>query len=413
MIPRMQLDIAWRDLGFALGACLRSSDAVAAVEAFERGQSADGSVLACLSVRSGFDALLQALALPRGSEVVMTAITIPPMLEIVERHGLRVVPVAVDTSTLSVSADALERAITPATRLVVVTHLLGSRASVSSLAAVARKHCIALVEDAAQAFHGDGYQGDPGSAVTMFSFGPIKTATALGGGVLHVRDAALAARIRTVLRAHRPHTRGWYLRRVLRFSAMKLLSMRLPFTVFVAACRLAKLPYDELLREWVRGFRGSDPLVAVRRAPPAALLALMERRLRQEQGSRVEARRKIGQRLADDLVSQERPGRLAPRHAFWVFPIFEPDPQRRVRQLVAAGYDVTPAASSLAEIQPSQGDTATCALRPLAGWLYLPQPATMSERERERLVLLLSGRVPDVVDAMRKPSIAEGDATAD
>jgi perosamine synthetase len=278
---------------------------------------------------------------------------------------------------------------------------------------VARKHGVALVEDAAQAFHGDGYRGDPGSAVTMFSFGPIKTATALGGGVLRVRDAALAARIRTVLRAHRPHTRIWFLQRVLRFAAMKLLSMRLPFTLFVAACRMAKVPYDELLREWVRGFRGGDLLGAVRRAPPAPLVALMERRLRQDQASRVEARRTVGQRLADDLTSLERPGRLASRHSFWVFPILAKDPERRVRQLVSAGYDVTAGASSLTEIQPRRPDDATCALRPLAGWLYLPQPDTMSARERERLVELLSRSASDLVDARRDPSGVEGDAAAD
>ena len=83
--------------------------------------------LACLSVRSGFDALLGALALPRGSEVLMSAVNIADMARIIEAHGLTPVPVDLDMQTLTVSMASLARAATPCTRAVLVAHLFGSR----------------------------------------------------------------------------------------------------------------------------------------------------------------------------------------------------------------------------------------------------------------------------------------------
>ncbi len=388
MIPRLQFDIGWRDLKFALGACCRAADATEAADALERSQSSAGLALVCLSVRSGFDALLQALALPPGSEVVMTSITIPHMVELVETHGLRVVPVAVDPVSLSVAPEALERAVGPATRLIVVSHLLGSRMPMAPIAAIADRYGIPVVEDCAQAFQGDGYRGDAASAAAMFSFGPIKTATALGGALVYCRDARLAGRIRQVLRTYQPLSRGWYLQRVLRFSLAKCLSLRPVFTVFVQTCRLLGVSYDEWLREWVRGFRGNALLASIRRAPPAALIAVLARRLSQEPFTSVRARQSQGEHLARLLSSVDRPGRCAQAHSYWVFPILVQDPDAQAQALAGLGFDATPAASSLSQILPSD-EGSRCRLQPLTGWLYLPQPGSMRARERERLAAAL------------------------
>ena len=63
--------------------------------------------LVCLSVRSGFDLLLQALALPAGSEILVSAVTHPDMVNIIERHDLRAVPVDLDLATLAPRAEAI------------------------------------------------------------------------------------------------------------------------------------------------------------------------------------------------------------------------------------------------------------------------------------------------------------------
>ena len=97
--PRHRIDIEPDALGRALARCARPSrDAARALEAWA---SPDGEVLATLSVRSGFDALLTALALPAGSEVLLSGWTIPDMARVVRAHGLVPVPLDCEAATLA------------------------------------------------------------------------------------------------------------------------------------------------------------------------------------------------------------------------------------------------------------------------------------------------------------------------
>ena len=115
--PRLRLDISFSDLLFALAAC-----------AFARRRLQEDSVLrawgdpegiVCLSVRSGFELLLDALRLEAGDEIAFSAITHPDMVRIAEARGLRVLPVDLDLTSLAPDSHALEGALGPRTRLIV------------------------------------------------------------------------------------------------------------------------------------------------------------------------------------------------------------------------------------------------------------------------------------------------------
>src|SRR5687767_14940319 len=196
MVPRHKIDISAADLLFALLACLTARsperDERAALDALEVGEEG----LACLSVRSGLDLLLEALALPTGSEVVVSAVTHLDMARILARHGIVAVPVDLDPATLEPRHDLLELAVTQRTRAILVAHLFGSTVPLRPIAAAARRHGLLLVEDCAQSLGASPRGGDRLADVSMFSLGPIKTATALGGAVLRVRDPELLGRMR-------------------------------------------------------------------------------------------------------------------------------------------------------------------------------------------------------------------------
>ena len=83
---------------------------------------------------------------------------------------------------------ALQHALTAQTKAILVAHLFGSRIDLHEIAAFADQHNLMLWEDCAQAYCGPHFRGHPASDVVMFSFGTIKTHTALGGGILVVRD---------------------------------------------------------------------------------------------------------------------------------------------------------------------------------------------------------------------------------
>lgn len=391
MIPRKKLDIGWGDLAWGLARAASSVVTAATLphraERLRRtGQArlearwdAEGSAVATLSVRSGFDLLLTTLRLPRGSEILCSAVTIADMATIARAHGLVVVPVDMDMTTLSVTSDALERAWSPRSRLLLVAHLFGSRMPLDNISRWARTRDLLVIEDAAQAFTGDAYRGHPGSDVSLFSFGPIKTGTCLGGGLLRFRDPGLAARVREAQERHPVQTESRFLRRAFKYAFIALLLTSPAYSTFVALCRARGVSHDALINGAVRGFAGEALLSGIRHQPSGALLSLMERRLaphRQAATLRgVETRIAHARDLLASLPHLPRPGTEAGFHSHWVVPFQVLDPDLTGEILRRAGIDATRGASSLAALPPPwdrSGAAPEQAHRVMEQVLYLP-----------------------------------------
>lgn len=155
----------------------------------------------CVAVGSGCDALelsLRALDIGPGDEVVVPAHTFIGTWLAVSATGAR--PVAVDPTPDGLSLDPalVEAALTPRTRALMPVHLHGHPADLDPLLAIAARHGLAVVEDAAQA-HGARYRGRRiGSGhVVAFSFYPGKNLGAMGdGGAVVTGDSGVAERIR-------------------------------------------------------------------------------------------------------------------------------------------------------------------------------------------------------------------------
>ena len=172
MIPRKRIDIGIRDLARGFLFCCAPGDGARERAQIESAWDKRAS-LTCLSVRSGFDAVLAALALPRGSEVLISAVNIADMAHIIEAHGLIAVPVDIDMRKLEVAVANLALAATPRTRAVFVAHLFGSRMLMQGIVEFCNKNKYLLIEDAAQAYTGDTWRGEPLADVSLFSFGPV------------------------------------------------------------------------------------------------------------------------------------------------------------------------------------------------------------------------------------------------
>ena len=173
--------------------------------AFEREFAAYGGVPHAVGVGNGLDALSLILrgykqlgALGEGDEVIVPGNTfIASFLAISEN---RLVPVPVEPDPLSFNLDpaCVEAAIGPRTRAIMAVHLYGQLADMPALAALARRHQLLLIEDAAQA-HGamrDGRKAGAFGDAAAFSFFPAKNLGALGdGGAVMTGDARLAQRV--------------------------------------------------------------------------------------------------------------------------------------------------------------------------------------------------------------------------
>jgi len=347
MIPRGRIDIGWTDLAMGAASCLvprRRQDVQRRVEGL---WARDEDALACLSVRSGLDLLLRILDYPKGSEVLVSAVTIRDIVRIIEHHGLVAVPVDLDVGTLTLSMDSLRRAASPQARMLLVAHLFGSRMPLDEVARFTSERGMLLAEDCAQSFSGLEYRGHDASDVSMFSFGPLKTSSALGGALLRIKDPALRARLRNLQSGYPVQGRWRFLKRVFRFAMVRLAMQPLPYTALCAACRLLGTNHDDVLNQSIRGFSGPAFFSNIRHQPPYPMLALLLRRLRRLDGSRVARRVAAAQVFERILPTVPRPGTDAAHHSHWIFPIWADDPDGLVRHLARCGFDATRGAWSV------------------------------------------------------------------
>ncbi len=387
MIPRKRIDIGWGDLARGLLGCLIPGDAKKLCAQLESVWDSRAN-LACLSVRSGFDALLTALRFPRGSAVLMSAVNIADMARIIEAHGLIAVPVDVDMQTLAVFPAALARAHAqmPAVRACLIAHLFGSRMPMQGIAEFCNKNNVLLIEDCAQAYTGDGWRGARQADVSMFSFGPVKPATALGGALLGFKDAALCARVRDGMGAWPTQSRAGYFRRLLKYGAFAPFAYRGPYGLLVAVCRLARVSHDDFVSGAVRGFEGVRFFDHIRRLPSAPLLRLLARRLQAGEEAATRQRRARGEQLRTLLGAEACMGGGAHERAHWLFAVRHAARERLIAYLVQQGFDATSCASSIGVTPPTAGvHPATNAAQALANLVYVPAHEGMREQDVLRL----------------------------
>jgi dTDP-4-amino-4,6-dideoxygalactose transaminase len=388
MWVRKWLDIGWSDLAAGMVRTALPPSPEKVQRRVEATWSHRADALACFSVRSGFDLLLASLEFPPKSEILMSAMTIPDMPRIVEEHGLVPVPIDLDVDTLGPSLESLRRSITPASRAVVAAHLCGGRLNMEPILSVARQHGLLVIEDCAQAFDGRGYTGDPEADVSMFSFGPIKTGTALGGALLRVRDAELRERMRARQAGYPLQKRSVYLCRLLKYAAFRALTYPKVYGLLVGTWRAMGRDYDRMVNGSVRGFPGPDFFDRIRQRPSAPLLAVLDRRLRNYDRGRLECRAAKGDRLSRLLGDKVLcAGRAATPHNSWVFPIIAENPAEVIAALRQAGFDATQG-HSMCVVQPPAEHPRLAAQRAsfaLAKIVYLPIYPEMPDRALEAM----------------------------
>lgn len=387
MWPCKDIDLAWPDWAFAVGACLSPSPIRQASERVERLWSSQSEALACLTVRSAFDLYLRAQRWETGSEIVFSALTVLDMPRIARHHGLRPVPLDVDPATAAWDDRALERCVGPRTRAVVLAHLFGARVDLGPAVEIARRRGIAVVEDCAQAYAGPDWTGHPQADLSLFSFGPMKTATALGGALASVRDPGICALMKRIHARDGVQPTGEYLRRVLFYGVLKAASHPRAFGIVIAMADALGADASRWIHGLTRNVDNDAFIASIRRRPCAALLGLLDRRLGHGTAPvarRVDAGRALTAALGPDV---DVPGRAADPHGYWMFPVLARDPEALSRALRNQGFDAMLARLSVV----SDGATPTPGADRLSDALYIPFSPDMPCEELERLGSLVRG----------------------
>lgn len=187
----------------------------AEVEALEQEIAAYSQCEFGIGMSSGTDAILvalMALDIRPGDQVIIPAYTFFATAGCVARLGAQPVFVDVDPQTFNLDPAKIKAAITPRTRALMPVHLFGQCAEMEPIVELARKHNLAIIEDAAQAI-GSDYRGQRAGAMGQlgcFSFFPSKNLGGIGdGGMITTNDRALAERVR-LLRNHGAHPKYYH-----------------------------------------------------------------------------------------------------------------------------------------------------------------------------------------------------------
>lgn len=155
----------------------------------------------CVAVNSGTSALhlgMMAAGIGPGDEVVVPSFSFAASGNAVRLTGADPVFVDIQPGSFCIDPAAVEAALTPRTAAVMPVHLYGHPAEMGALQAIAQRHGLLLVEDAAQA-HGAAIGGRPVGSfgrIAAFSFYPTKNMTAGEGGMVVTDDEATARRVR-------------------------------------------------------------------------------------------------------------------------------------------------------------------------------------------------------------------------
>jgi dTDP-4-amino-4,6-dideoxygalactose transaminase len=209
-IPFLDLGACYAELAEKLDAAalraMRSASYVrgAEVEAFEKEFAAYCEADYCVGVGNGLDAIeliLRASGIGPGDEVIVPSHTFIATWLAVSRAGAVPIPAEPDSKTYNLDPASTQRAISARTKAIIAVHLYGQPADMDSLALVARRRKILLIEDAAQA-HGARYKGSRVgglAAAAAFSFYPGKNLGAMGdAGAVVTRCARLAKKVRAL-----------------------------------------------------------------------------------------------------------------------------------------------------------------------------------------------------------------------
>ena len=204
VIPVSEPSIGEREAAYALD-CVRSgwiSSEGPYVARFEDAWSAYCGVRYGVAVTNGTAALyaaVAALGIGRGDEVIMPAFTIIGCAQAIIAAGATPMLVDADADTWCMDVTQVEARITSRTRAIMAVHIYGHPVDMAPLRALASKHGLPIIEDAAEA-HGAEYHGARAGSlgdIACFSFYANKILTTGEGGMVVTNDAALAERVRS------------------------------------------------------------------------------------------------------------------------------------------------------------------------------------------------------------------------
>ncbi len=401
--PRLQLDISYYDLMNSLLSFGQSIDIKESISIIQSFFPVDKEVIVTFSVRTAFDLLLQSLKLSTGSEVLMSAVTIKNMIEIIKLNGLIPIPIDISLENCEPSLEQLEKSVSAKTKILLITHLFGTVIDLHPYVEFCEKHNLILIEDCAQAFAGSKYYGHPQADISFFSFGSIKSSTALGGGVTLIKNKInnqkIAEKIQELQQQYPQKSELWFFGRVWKYLFLKTLSIPWIYYLLLQTLKILSKDLDSTINATTRGFSQGNLLANIRYRPPHHLVYFLAYRLQkcQDFSTRIEIAQHFLAILKANIKNIIFPGIQANYHSFWLFPVIVAQPEILMMKLRSHNFDVTRGTTSLT-VSESPANSSNYPSLENAKYLmehvlFLPISSKVPIAELERLASILAKEI--------------------
>ncbi len=168
-----------------------------------------GDAVSLPSARLGLYLLLKFFDFPAGSEVIITPFTHQSIFTVIKSFPLKPVFVDIDEKTFNTEPEAVEKCISPKTKLIILTHMWGQPCRMDGFSRIREKYGLRIIEDCAMACGAEFSGKKVGSFFDagIFSFGKAKALCTFGGGMLSTGDKKISEFIRRETAAYEPASR--------------------------------------------------------------------------------------------------------------------------------------------------------------------------------------------------------------
>lgn len=186
-----ELSVAF--LRIIFGKLIRNEKTRALEEAFRK-RFKSKSAIVFPHARTALHFILKSMDLEKGREILMPPLTIADMVNSIHTLGLKTVFVDIEIDTFCIDPEQLEKAITPKSKVILVTYIFGIVPNIKKIQEIAQKHGLTIIEDCSQCFDAF-YSGQPigtfGDAA-IFSLTNFKVCSSLFGGVVITNKESMA-----------------------------------------------------------------------------------------------------------------------------------------------------------------------------------------------------------------------------
>jgi perosamine synthetase len=167
--------------------------------------------IAVSSGTAGLHLCIRALNIGEGDEVIVPSFTFIAAANAIRYERAQPVFVDIDAESLNMSPESMERAITPKTRAILIVHTFGRPAEMTAILDIAKRHSLAVIEDACEAIGAeyDGKKVGTFGDAAVFGFYPNKQITTGEGGMVLTRRPELEKRIRALRNQGRYDSQDW------------------------------------------------------------------------------------------------------------------------------------------------------------------------------------------------------------